>query len=215
MTTTRELTPDTSIYNLTRNEVSALTDKYTKTLLRLAPRDPAFSVRFPGLLPEHSLCAFQRDAGGLSATECDISTVIQAIATTPWMYNLIYGKDPSFYSGGREASAWAAEVRATLRARKMRQACSMVAGALSTMASNTDERADAETLASFQELSATLREFAERFSAGPDASTGCVLSSEEAAWWGANKELVWNDDETQLVEVRRSPYPSIFDLVLA
>jgi len=200
---------------LTRSELRQLTDYDTRIMLGFVSLDSGFTNRFTRLLPDYSLSAVRRDAGGISATVSDVMTVAQAIATLPFLYNLLFGTSQEFYSGSLDASSWSRSVKSTLREHKIRQACSMVSEALASMADRFDRIAESQDPSGIYEMPTALRHFSSRFSSGPDPTTGCILSSEEAAWWGADRALVWNDDETQLVEVRQSEFGSIFDLVPA
>lgn len=209
------LTYDSTIEDFTRQELSSLTNRYTKIVFDLDRNDPAFVQNFYRIIPEQALGAVRRDAHGVSATLVDVDTVVQSIATTPEMYDLLYGEYPNVLSGGQAVARWARKVDSLVRSRKIRQACSMVAEALNTMADKVILVADDGNRSSAESLAQRLHEFAERFSVGPDLTTGHILSVEESSWWGGDKELVWNDDETQFLGLRSTGFASIFEMVPA
>ncbi len=208
MTTTLDLERGTNFTDFTRAEIRVLADRYTFVSINLAKSDPRFIARFCEMLPNYSLGAVLRDAGGISATVCDINTVANAVATTPELWEL-------HFPNGMHAAEWEWKIGRLIREHKIRQAASHVGETLRAMAQEVLDYPDDDGRQEAEALSLKLLAFAACFAAGPDPVTGFILTPEEIAWWGLNKELVWAADGSHLIEVRDTEFASIYQKVSA
>jgi hypothetical protein len=212
-----KLMSHTIIQSLSRAKLAAVTHYVALIETGAVPNDPEYISNFyrnlvpgdvEGMAPKSTLNALRRDTGGLASWVADISTVATVVFRVDPFRNIVFAKAEKRIAA---ATQWKNEIDEALAVGEIVRASAMLVEPLLVLASGIEDADEENGIMRNLPLAGPLRVDAEKFGAGPDQTTGYILSTESASWWGNNQEIWWQNRDLAFVGLRPTGYLSCFD----